>query len=307
MTLVVLIADAGPEAGLGHLSRSSSLALALRRHGIRVEAIGLGLDAQAERYGIRWEPATDLPPAGADAVVIDSYQATDELRARLAVTAPTVAFADDDRAFPSTALVIRSGLGSSRPENQLAGPSYACLGPEFWSVTPRPPRVDVKQVLVATGGSDHRRVGPQLATRLAEALPSAAVTLVRGPYAPPPAGLYGVRVVDAPDNLFDLLVEADLIVSTAGQTMLEALAVGAPCVALVTADNQKRQATALESFGALTVADSVERAITACRRLVADPGRRNEQAEAGRRAIDGQGAARVATAVLALARRGHPV
>jgi spore coat polysaccharide biosynthesis predicted glycosyltransferase SpsG len=307
MTLVALIADGGPGAGLGHLSRCSALALALRGEGALVRALGLGLEAALERYGVGWEPADEPDAAGAAAIVIDSYRATEELRVRLASIAPLVAFVDDDRPVPEAALAIRSGPAeSSRAERELAGPRYACLGPEFQSTPPHSPSTDVQRVLVTTGGGDHTGTGPSLANRLAKALPSAAVTLVRGPYAPPPDVLAGIRVAVAPDSLFDLLVEADLVVSAAGQTMLEALAVGTPCIALVTADNQARQADELRSSGALTVAGSVERAVTASRHLAADLGARRAQVRAGLAAVDGLGAMRTASAILRVTQPTFP-
>lgn len=302
MTLVALIADGGAGAGLGHLSRCSALALALQREGAQVRTLGLGLEAPVERYGVAWQPTHEPDAAGADVIVIDSYRATDDLRARLAAIALVVAFADHDRDFPGAALVIRSGCEASR-EGVLAGPLYACLGPEFWSSPSRQPRSDVKCVLVTTGGGDHTEIGPLLASGLRKALPSADVVLARGPFAPPrPDVLAGVRIVSAPDGLFDQLVQADLVVSAAGQTMLEALAVGTPCVALVTADNQEHQAAELQSIGALTVADSAERAVIASRRLATDLDARRAQVRAGLSAVDGHGAMRTASAILRVTR-----
>lgn len=304
MTFVVLIADGDVDAGLGHLSRCSSLALALwRQGGALTRTLGLGLEAPTERYGIPWEPATEPNPVGADAIVIDSYRATDELRARLASVAPVVAFSDDDRDFPEVALVIRSGSEANRA-GELAGLPYACLGPEFWQPPSRRLASNVERVLVTTGGGDRIGVGPALARSLRDALPTTEVVLVRGPYAPQTDIFDGIRVVSAPHSLFDLLVDADIVVSAAGQTMLEALAVGTPCVALVTADNQVRQANELRAAGAVTIAGSVERAAAASRSLAADLERRHEQVWAGQCAIDGRGAMRAAAAVLKLARAG---
>jgi spore coat polysaccharide biosynthesis predicted glycosyltransferase SpsG len=300
MTLVVLIADGGAEAGLGHLSRCSALALGLRREGAAVRTLSFGLQEPIERYGVSWEPAAEPDPAGADAIVIDSYRATEELRLELASSAPLVAFADDERELAEATLIVRSGAGSGR-EGELAGLDYACLGPEYWSVPPHRIRGHAERVLVATGAADHASVGLRLATRLRDTLPDGEVTLVRGPYAPPIDVPEGIRIVSAPDSLFGLLFEADIVVSAAGQTMLETLAVGTPCLALVTAENQRLQADDLQGIGTLTVIDTVEQATTAAGMLVGDLNAREAQARAGRRAIDGRGAMRVASAVLELA------
>jgi len=304
MTLVVLIADGGAEVGLGHLSRCSALAVALRQEGAVVRALGLGLQAPLQRYGVWWEAVDKPNPAGADAIVLDSYRATEELRASLASSAPLVAFADDDRELAEAALVVRSGAASGR-EGELAGMDYACLGPEYWSIPPRGARPDVERVLVATGAGDHTGAGPRLATLIKEAMPRREMTLVRGPYAPPVDVPEGVRTVSAPDGMFDLLVEADLVVSAAGQTMLEALAVGTPCIVLVTAENQRRQADELREIGALTVADTAEHTALAATELADDYEARRRQALLGPRMVDGQGATRTAEAVIRAASRRH--
>lgn len=306
MTLVVLIADGGTDAGLGHLSRSSALALALQGEGALIRTLGLGLETPIERYGISWQPTADPDPTGADVIIIDSYSAADELRARMASVAPVVAFADDDRDFPESALVIRSGLATSR-EDELAGLAYACLGPEFWSGPSRSLASDVRRVLVTTGGGDHTDLGPALANRLTRTLPRANVALVCGPYSRPGDTFEKVQIISAPDSLFNPLVQADLVVSAAGQTMLEALALGTPCVALITAENQRRQASELQATGAITVAESTEQAVAASFRLAIDFEGRCRQARVGLSNVDGQGATRVAAAILELVRSRRAV
>lgn len=305
MTLVVLIADGGPDAGLGHLSRCSALAVALRQQGASVRTLGLDLRAPLDRYGVWWEPVAQPYAADADAIVLDSYKSTAELRASLASNAPVVAFADEDGEVPGAALVVRSGAGSGR-EGELTGLAYACLGPEYWYVLPRPIRQEVELVLVATGAGDHSGIGPRLARELKSALPGADVVLVRGPHAPPIDVPQGVRTVWGLYTLFNVLVDTDMVVCAAGQTMLEALALGTPCVALVTAENQRRQAVELRDAGAAVLAESVEQAAAAAGAIAADFEARCRQADAGRRAVDGQGAMRVAAEVLGLAASRRP-
>lgn len=304
MTVVLLIADGGPDAGLGHISRCSALAVALKRGGAEVRSLSLGLGAPLARYGVRWQPGEDVDPDGADVIVLDSYRASDELRRRLASRGPLVAFVDDPSARAEAALVVRSGAGSAS-EHELAGLGYVCLGPEYWSVVPRGVSPRASQVLIATGGGDSSGAGARVAALIKAAVADTPVTLVRGPYAPPIDPPEGVRMVRGPESLFELLSDADLVVSAAGQTMLEALAVGAPCVALVTAENQRAQADALRAAGALTVTFSPQEAASAAGSLAGDPQARQLQADAGRRAVDGQGALRVAAAVLALGARAR--
>jgi UDP-2,4-diacetamido-2,4,6-trideoxy-beta-L-altropyranose hydrolase len=137
-----------------------------------------------------------------------------------------------------------------------------------------------------------------LAERLRDELTGAEIRLVRGPYAPagrPPAG---ITLLDAPSELIGALADADLVVSGAGQTMLEALAVGTPCVAFVTADNQAESAAVLEAAGAVVVGRSADRVVELAAGIAHDFERRARQARVGRELVDGGGAARVASAIL---------
>src|SRR5215831_4636678 len=239
MTLVVLIADGGPQAGLGHLSRCSALAVALQRQGVALRTLSLGLEEPLDRYGVRWEPVDEPRADGADVIVLDSYTVDAELCARLAANAPLVAFVDDDSNIAEAALTIRSGISSDRP-NELAGLNYACLGPQFWSIQARPTRQRVERVLVATGAADHVGAAPRLARGLDGTLPDCRIVVVRGPYASSADFPQNVQIVGAPGSLFEPLAAADLVVTAAGQTMLEALAAGTPCISLITAENQRR-------------------------------------------------------------------
>jgi spore coat polysaccharide biosynthesis predicted glycosyltransferase SpsG len=120
------------------------------------------------------------------------------------------------------------------------------------------------------------------------------VALVVGPYEQPEAPP-GVELVVAPPSLRSELMQADLVISAAGQTMLEAVAVGTPCVALPLFDNQRRNAMLLEKRGAVLVVDSsgvaLGRVVTD---LAEDAARRREMARRSQEAVDGYGAHRIA-------------
>ena len=74
-----LIADAGPAAGLGHLSRTGAVAVALRSRGVEVRCLAWGADDPVERDGLRWEVlARAESPAARGVVVLDSYEVSAE-------------------------------------------------------------------------------------------------------------------------------------------------------------------------------------------------------------------------------------
>jgi spore coat polysaccharide biosynthesis predicted glycosyltransferase SpsG len=105
-----------------------------------------------------------------------------------------------------------------------------------------------------------------------------------------------VELIDAPDSLLEPLLAADIVVSAAGQTMLEAAACGTPCVALPLAHNQREQAVRLANLGAVRLVDPPEpvTVVAAVGELAADTEAQLSLSRTSQRAVDGYGAVRVA-------------
>lgn len=283
-----VVADTGPAAGLGHLSRAGAVAVALRCHGFAVRALALGAPEPISRDGIEWTPVHRVPSDVDGVAVVDSYlldaAALEEVRG----SGPLVAFVDGPAAPPAADIVVGFGVDDERA---VDGAAHACLRPMFWGVRSRPPAVEVARVLVSVGGSDIAG-GAALAVAVADALPDAEVRFVAGPYGDDaPQGR--VTLIRAPDDLLDELLAADVVVSAAGQTMLEAACTGTPCIAFAVADNQRFQLAALERAGAV-LATMPDTAAATVAHLADDHLSRAALAERGRAAIDGFGALRLA-------------
>ncbi len=289
MTSAVLAHDAGPGAGLGHRRRMQAPARALGVVGVDGALIEAGRGATA------------------DLVVVDSYsyRADDRDRFRGA----TVAAVDDlGRDLDVDVVVDPSPGATSAPHGRarrvLAGHTYAMIDPDLAS-RPRPPLRDtVARVLVTTGAADTAGSGAAVAGRLAALLPTASVRLVIGPWgsALVPAG---VEPVAGLDGLERELAQADVVVTAAGVTMLESLALGRPTVALVTAANQRRAAEGVARVGAAVVA-SADDAPEAAARLAGDAGGRLRLSNAAASFVDGLGCRRIAEVLVAARRTASP-
>ena len=120
---------------------------------------------------------------------------------------------------------------------------------------------------------------------------------VRGPFSEA-AAPEGVVLLDAPPDLAGAMSASDLVVSSAGQTMLEALATAAPTVAVVVAEDQRAQAATVNRAAAAEVCKpaDLESTLTA---VAGDLDRRGELSRAARDAVDGLGAHRTALEFLA--------
>jgi spore coat polysaccharide biosynthesis predicted glycosyltransferase SpsG len=226
---------------------------------------------------VDWAP---YEPTDAAVVLLDSYTMPEDDRERLAQASRLVALHDQGEPTPGTALTIsitRDGL------------RYAPLRPPYWGLPKRTPRPTIERILVTTGGGALQEAGIEIAA----ALPGAHVALVRGPYATfdaPP----GVELIDAPPSLLPHLLAADVVITAAGQTSLEAVATGAATIAIPMVDNQRRNAEALRGAGAARVVELGEE-------ISLEGLDREALAVNGQHAVDGYGALRIAYRIAALA------
>ena len=305
---IVFIADAGPEAGLGHVSRSSALAVALRCRGLDSRCHARGSDEPFDRDGIRWSSmAGDQPLAPeASVVVVDSYRLSlDELE-KAAESTQLVVMHDYGGVPSGAALVVNP---ASEPDNgaRLGGLEYVPLRPGFWGLPDRSVSDQARRILVTMGSGRFDALGCEVAGKVASALPEVEVTLVRGPYAGGLRAPAGVTILAAPDSLVDPLLAADAVVTAGGQTMLEAAAAGTACVALPIVENQKRQVDRLARVGAVRVVEPphADSAVNAVVELARDLAGRRELSRRGQRGIDGYGAFRVAFRIERLVRLGE--
>ncbi len=257
-------------------------------------------------------------------VVVDSGRKGPEYLQGLRDAGLSVCAVEDLAPFPFPCQLVVNGdahaqrlryRSSSGDTRFLLGPEYAVLRQEFWEVPDRRARSRIGKVLITLGGADPQNLMPPLLRVIGELPVPLEITAIIGPYFEHPdqvkaaAGSIpsAVRWVTDPTSVRALMEEADLAVSAAGQTLYELARVGCPTVAFTMGPDQVEQLEAITQAGcALSVGDSregdlcarVREALTA---LLSEAPLRAAMTEAGRRLVDGQGAHRVAQAVLALA------
>jgi spore coat polysaccharide biosynthesis predicted glycosyltransferase SpsG len=245
----------------------------------------------------------------ADVVVVDAYDATDEFLRSLKSGGAFIAVIDDpgDRELPVDLVVNRASDAERRlyadvPGRCLfLGPRYALLDAGFADGPPRVARPVPSRVLVTLGGEAAADALTVAVAAVERALPEASIDLVAGPFArKAPAREARVRLHQGLPSLRGLLLEADLAVTAAGMTLYECLASGTPAVAVSLAENQRPAYEELTRAG-LIVPGQPDLA-AAVERLALDGALRRELSERGRAAVDGRGAARVATEMMRAAR-----
>lgn len=253
-----------------------------------------------KRVGVQVELRRASCPLEAGAVVVDSYRirADDpEIRARW------IAAVDDLERDLQVDLLIDPAPGADPSRSPsaravISGARFALVGPGLPIRTSDPHR-DIRSILVTLGGSSRAAGAAEIATALARDLPAVNVRLVVGPWSnDAPEGIEVVRTVE---GLGPHLAASDLVVTAAGVTMVESLALGRPTVAVIIADNQRRAAAGAEVAGAVEVAE-LDAAAAVALALARDAPRRRRLAEAAVALIDGLGPDRVAREIVARCR-----
>lgn len=340
---VLFIADAGPEAGGGHLMRSLTLAEALSVRGAACaflatpQAAGM-LATFAPAMSRIDTPGTDraslaaaLAGQGFDALVFDHYRLARPDHEALAGGRACLVI-DDLANRPLGADIVLDAGPSRRPLDYTLltdGDTRLLLGPEFAPVRSRFAALrgsslsrrdgPVRRVLVTMGLSDVGGVTGRVVDRLRPRLGDVAIDVVLASQAPSLRALSRMAVhdrrlqlhVDATD-MATLLHEADFVISAAGSTVWEICTLGLPSAIVIVAENQRAAAQALGERGAALVIDAGDPAFEgaldrAIMRLVTDATQRAHLSQAAASVCDGQGAGRTAEALLqVIAARGDP-
>ena len=332
---VLFRVDAGPEIGLGHLQRCLSLALALQRRDttcVFLRSADPTVQDQVAASGFHTERLDGVEPGNSgdlkqtlamlaryrcDAVVVDSYHVEADYLGRLRAAGLFVVAVDDLARYPFPCQLVVNG-GAYAPQMPyrallgdttfLLGAQYALLRPEFWNIPTRTVRDTVRTLLVTLGGADPHNLMPGF-LGLLDGLPADfTVTAIVGPFFENRAAvehtargcLRVVQLVDGPESLRDLMLEADLAVSAGGQTLYELAATGTPTVAVEVANNQAPNLKALAADGVLRVAGCLgqagllDRLGETVQTLLDNQDARATMSGAGQRLVDGRGAVRVA-------------
>lgn len=327
---VLIVADAGPEIGGGHVMRCLTLARALAERGAACafvatpEATAI-LDAFGDASIGRVETAT---AEGFDACVFDSFRLGADGHRRVAQGRPTLVIDNLVNRPLACDLLMEPDPGRNAADyaalvppgcRLLLGPDFALVRPEFAALREatlplRRGRM-VSKVLVSMGLTDVAAITARVLDRITPRLGMASVDVVVGSGAPSLARLkalqardFRVRVhVDVKD-MARLMAEAHLCVGAGGASIWERATVGLPTLLVVLADNQANVARWLAAHNASEVVDARSRDCDAAfdlafTTLLRRPDRCARLAAASAKLCDGKGAERVAQAFLEVIER----
>lgn len=319
---VLIRADASASIGIGHVMRCLALAQALRDSGdvvtllssadlarpVRDAWLMEGVDIQSldPRAALEDDAKATrdwVLSTGATWLVVDGYQFDDQYRS-VASGSAMLAWIDDQGAPAAHAdLIVNGNLYGHRDlypgtgARLAVGPRYALLRREFRSYLNDSSARE--GTVMSLGGADPDGRTGALLTALAAQGIRGRVTI--GPHQRDAdnvrrsAARYGWDLISTPQDMAQLLGSCQLAVVGAGTTVLEALALGTPTVAVRIAENQRLVADALERLDVAAVADGFEpeRVAAECAALLRDEPRREAMAIRAKQAVDARGARRV--------------
>jgi UDP-2,4-diacetamido-2,4,6-trideoxy-beta-L-altropyranose hydrolase len=319
------VAEALLETGVAVTLAAAELPDALRR---RLTEAGVGvIDIPGPAGRVEDLQATGAAVKNTDAVILDGYQFDETYRRSLraaAAEAPVLAFDDTGELADLCAdLVVNAapdadklGYDAKAPgATLLLGPAFAPIRRDIRLAAALPPSpwAERSRILLTFGGADPLGLtGPTLA-RLAELLPEAEFDVAVGGADPRAeavralGALLGPRVAVHVDHsdMGGLMRRAGLAVAAAGGTTGELAALETPTLLVTAADNQAGAAASARAGGVPVVearrgdpATAAHDIAEAAADLWRHPARRREIAAALRGKVDGQGALRIAAALL---------
>ncbi|MBI3553503.1 MAG: UDP-2,4-diacetamido-2,4,6-trideoxy-beta-L-altropyranose hydrolase [Elusimicrobia bacterium] len=322
---VLIRVEGGGAIGLGHLTRCLALAAALRKQGAQVHFLTQTTEPKLLDKIKAAGCTVSRAPAGSDAaflikrartlgssaVVTDSYTLPRDYHRCVRKAGLRVLAIVDSAAQPHDAdLVLNQNLGAHGVD--LSGPKYALLRPSFIRARGNAKPKGRPRILIMMGGSDPRQVTTQALKALDGLENEFRIDVVAGAgygriselAASVKKASHQTRLHHDPSGIARLMSRATIAISAAGSACWELACLGVPAVLLVLAENQEVVAAGLERAGfALSLGKASPFPMadlrSAVSELLTDRARLIKMGAAGRRLVDGEGAGRVADALLA--------
>jgi len=324
---VFILTEGGKDAGLGHITRCTSIYQAFEEVGIRPALIVNGDEAVQDLLKDKnfmlfdWLDDRERLFAAvrnADIVFIDSYLADCNLYEKISNIAGTGVYFDDKaRVEYPKGFVLNGAIFAERmpcPKRNgvtyLLGAGYAPLRREFWDVPEKSIRDNLEIVMITFGGADIRNLTPKVLKLLTDTYPKLFKKVIIGKGFCNTAEIEELKdknteLIYYPNaaEMKKIMLESDVAISAGGQTLYELARVGVPTIAVAVADNQLTNIYGWEQVGfAERAGASTDEELTGRIRqkieLLEDNKLRQCKSKVGRKVIDGAGCSRIVEEVL---------
>ncbi|MFH1310754.1 MAG: bifunctional UDP-2,4-diacetamido-2,4,6-trideoxy-beta-L-altropyranose hydrolase/GNAT family N-acetyltransferase [Candidatus Omnitrophota bacterium] len=262
---VLILTEGGRNIGFGHLSRCTALYQAFEEKGFAPKMIVAGDETVKDilngvNYTIgNWAAENHE----ADIIIIDSYLADLNFYKKISRTTRIAVYFDDYKRLKYPKGIIINGniygenINYSRDGGSvLSGIVYVPLRKQFWNISKRRVRKNIKNVIVSMGGIDESNLTVNIVAYLVRNFPKFTKTVIIG------RAFKNVKLIEQEaDNKTKLIrnpdaeeirksmIDADIAVASAGQTLAELALVGVPTVGICCSENQRHNLEAWKKIG----------------------------------------------------------
>lgn len=321
MNSLLILTEAGANIGFGHYTRCTAIANRWAKKysesPVKMLLHEVGGTKLQVAHGQHFDWRANLPKVLAstssyDAVLVDSYLATESELARLREAFKLCAVIDDYQrmAYP-VHLVINPNVHGNKLDTTaqtgqwIGGPKYIILREAFRKRVKNKVRTgELKRVAVTVGGSDYRsllrpltkwmaQAGLEVKALCGNAERAAAVQAAFGKN----SGVEALGLLDAKAmyNAFDW---ADVVITAAGQTTHELASMGKPSIAFSIDHDQDNNLNFYHNAGFLLDAlhwddADFQQKILAQLQTLRDESVQKKVGKAGKAAVDGKGVKRI--------------
>lgn len=323
-----ILTEGGKGIGFGHITRCTGLYEALDGAGFRAKIfVNAKGNLRGTLAGVRYSRLNWLAPGRISKILesnpvclVDSYLAGGRIYRLISEGSSACLFVDDNMRLDYPSGIIANGTVLSeyfnykrRPGSKyLLGGKYAALRKPFWKGGKRVIREELKDILVTFGGTDPLGLTAKALKTLVKYFPEANKHLLLGP------GLDKnyVKMIKAaadsrtffhaklgPDRVKALMYRCDAAVSAAGQTTFELARTGLPSIIYSVAGNQANNSknwvkTGFALGGGAAGKSDISGPLSRLLRKMKGKPVRKKMSGLGTKAVDGQGAIRIAAELM---------
>ena len=319
---IFILTEGSINKGFGHVTRCTSLYQAFDKKGIVPEFLVNGDETvNALLKGTNHKVFNWMKEQGrlsnlikhAEIIIVDSYLADYGFYKKISGSVNVPVYIDDNKRINYPKGIVINGticadeLNYSKKEDitYLLGTKYVPLRKEFWDVPEKEIKENIEKAMITFGGDDAKNMTPKVLKVLNEKYPGLIKRVIIG------KGFKNIKKIEIlkdvkteliyypnAEKMKKVMLESDIVISAAGQTLYELARVGVPTIAIAVADNQINNVKGWQKTGFINYAGwwedkDVSNNLILNLKLLHSTDLRKEKVSIGKRMIDGLGAARV--------------
>lgn len=319
---ISIVTEGFENTGYGHITRCLSLYQAFEEKNI-IPTFFVNGDEHAEVFlkgtnhkfidWLRHPAKLSSEIINSDIVIIDSYHAGKEIYEMLSKLSKQALFLDDYiRLDYPKGTVLNGTINSEKFKynknsdcDYLLGVKFIPIRKDFWDASTRKINKDISSILITYGGQDIRNFSIPTLTALQDNFGNFKFNIVIG------GGMLKKSYFDKYKNdkcefhysidackMKELMLESDIAISAAGQTLYELAVTGTPTISIAVAENQKANIQQWKKSGFLidsifhTDANYLKKIVNQINSMKSITVRKKLSAN-GKSNVDGQGSRRV--------------